>query len=443
MTMKKCDFCNKEFQAKRSDARFCSTTCKARAWDQKKEIPKTPSVQSNLRGVIGSAQHQSDTIQQPEMVALEEFNPQLRIYFQEISALNRQKMDIEASLKILQNSKLSVGVNYDGLTEMAAIGGGALLASTTWNNTAGIMLGGVAGELIYNLFKPTPEQKAIKIEQDLILISVQEYELNVRLTSIQDQITVLTRKFKATPQKLTRMVEKPVITVDPGTNNSVELPVFNRPQDVQTSVGDSNNNDAPSTISGKIKTSIEVHAMEFKALGFKGEWNDFLGSPSITFSAVIHGLPGQGKSTFSLLFALYLAENFGKVIYITAEEGFSKTMQDKLKLNKASHPDLHIADLKSMDEIKTEVNTNKYNFIFIDSLNVLHIDIEDLHELHKLYQGAAMITVSQSTKDGKIRGSQEIVHDCDIAIEVANGIARTTKNRFQATPRELTIFKRP
>ncbi|MFZ4521083.1 MAG: hypothetical protein ACOYNC_05230 [Bacteroidales bacterium] len=352
-------------------------------------------------------------------------------------------MDIEASLKILQNSKLSVGVNYDGLTEMAAIGGGALLASTTWNNTAGIMLGGVAGELIYNLFKPTPEQKAIKIEQDLILISVQEYELNVRLTSIQDQITVLTRKFKATPQKLTRMVEKPVITVDPGTNNSVELPVFNRPQDVQTSVGDSNNNDAPSTISGKIKTSIEVHAMEFKALGFKGEWNDFLGSPSITFSAVIHGLPGQGKSTFSLLFALYLAENFGKVIYITAEEGFSKTMQDKLKLNKASHPDLHIADLKSMDEIKTEVNTNKYNFIFIDSLNVLHIDIEDLHELHKLYQGAAMITVSQSTKDGKIRGSQEIVHDCDIAIEVANGIARTTKNRFQATPRELTIFKRP
>ena len=36
-------------------------------------------------------------------------------------------------------------------------------------------------------------------------------------------------------------------------------------------------------------------------------------------------------------------------IYITAEEGFSKTMQDKLKLNHAFHPDLFIADLRSLE----------------------------------------------------------------------------------------------
>jgi predicted ATP-dependent serine protease len=118
-------------------------------------------------------------------------------------------------------------------------------------------------------------------------------------------------------------------------------------------------------------------------------------------------------------------------------------MQDKLNLNKASHPDFHIADLHSLAEINAEVNTDTYNFIFIDSLNVLHIDTEAMRELRKRYQGAAMITVSQSTKDGKIRGSQEIVHDCDVAIDVTNGIARTTKNRFQTTPRELAIFKRP
>ena len=67
-----------------------------------------------------------------------------------------------------------------------------------------------------------------------------------------------------------------------------------------------------------------------------------------------------------------------------------------------------------------KVNDNTYNFIFIDSLNKAHIDTEALRELRQRYQGSAFITVSQSTKDGKMRGSLEIVHDCDVAIEIKN-----------------------
>jgi len=80
-------------------------------------------------------------------------------------------------------------------------------------------------------------------------------------------------------------------------------------------------------------------------------------------------------------------------------------MQDKLKLNKAFHPDLHIADLRSLEEIMVKVKNNSYNFIFIDSLNKLHIETENMRELRQRYQSSAFITVSQSTKDGKIYGS--------------------------------------
>jgi hypothetical protein len=102
-------------------------------------------------------------------------------------------------------------------------------------------------------------------------------------------------------------------------------------------------------------------------------------------------------------------------------------MQVNLNLNKAFHQDLHISDLWAMEEIIAEVKTNTYDFIFIDSLNILHIDTEGVRELRKRFQGAALITISQSTKDGNLCGSQEILHDSDIAIAVNEGIARTPR----------------
>ena len=36
---------------------------------------------------------------------------------------------------------------------------------------------------------------------------------------------------------------------------------------------------------------------------------------------------------------------------------------------------------------------------------------------------SALITISQSTKDGKMRGSYEIIHDSDIAVAASGGIA--------------------
>jgi predicted ATP-dependent serine protease len=56
------------------------------------------------------------------------------------------------------------------------------------------------------------------------------------------------------------------------------------------------------------------------------------------------------------------------------------------------------------------------------------------------YKNSALITISQSTKDGKIRGSQELVHDCDISVMVENGIAKTNKNRFKERAMEFSVF---
>ncbi len=445
MTTKKCDYCENEFQAKRTDAKFCSTTCKARAWDQKKGTVEAAPIQSALRGVVSGDQSLNQPKEQTQMIPVEKLNPEHQNYQQKLHTLIKEQQELKLKLKALENKWQLAQQNNETLQAFTLMGGGALIADPTLKNPKRLLLGGVIGALTYELLvKPTPDQRAQMVQDELKKIAVQKTFLNVQLTTVGKQIAVLKQKIKDTPRTVTLMVEKPVLIKDFGMRSQGLLSVPISPTDVQSPSPATTTMEmtAKAVCSEKIKTSMEVRDMKFKALGFQGQWQDFLGLPALDFAMVIHGLPGQGKSTFSLLFARYLAENFGKVIYITAEEGFSKTMQDKLTLSKAIHHDLHIADLRSMQDIITEVKTNAYNFIFIDSLNKLHIEIEGLRELRKRYLGAALITVSQSTKDGKLRGSLEIVHDCDIAIEVKEGIALTTKNRFQGTPREMAIFEK-
>ena len=79
----------------------------------------------------------------------------------------------------------------------------------------------------------------------------------------------------------------------------------------------------------KIISSTELEGMEFNTINFKGVWGDFFGQPSLEFHCIIHGMPGEGKSTFAIQFAHYLAENFGKVVYISGEEGINKTLKEE------------------------------------------------------------------------------------------------------------------
>jgi predicted ATP-dependent serine protease len=192
---------------------------------------------------------------------------------------------------------------------------------------------------------------------------------------------------------------------------------------------------------GRIISSKMFREMTYPALIFQNRWNDFFGEPSTIFHCVVHGKPGEGKSTFCIQFAYYLAKHHGNTIYISGEEGFSKTLQQKVNLTNAEHPRLFFTDLKSFDEIKENIK-DEFHFIFIDSLDTLRIDSQKLKELKTLHPASALITISQSTKDGKMRGSQEIIHDADIEVCIQKGIAITNKNRFKEKDMQFSVFQK-
>ena len=172
--------------------------------------------------------------------------------------------------------------------------------------------------------------------------------------------------------------------------------------------------------SGNALGSVEFLSADFNILPFSGKWRQLIGSPSEPFKIMIYGKAGSGKSSCSLQLAQYLATLGKKVLYVADEEKFSYTLQEKMKRYGIAHPNLSIID-------KMPTDTTGYNVIFIDSVNSIGYEPEDLRKLDK---GQSWVYVFQSTKEGNFRGSQEFEHDVDTSICVENMKAHAIKNRF-------------
>ena len=177
--------------------------------------------------------------------------------------------------------------------------------------------------------------------------------------------------------------------------------------------------------------------MEFDTLKLHHPYNSFLGDIGEPFTVMIYGTPGAGKSTFALQLVNYLANNFGRVLVLSTEEGITKSMQDKVKQHELISPNLIFAE---HTENIIKMNLIGYRFILIDSVNDARLSPENLKELRNKYPKTCFILIFQSTKAGEFKGNQSYLHDVDIQIKVDNGKATTEKNRYLEKGKELIIY---
>ena len=188
-----------------------------------------------------------------------------------------------------------------------------------------------------------------------------------------------------------------------------------------------------------IMNSADLMDYEYDSYDFDGKWEALIGKPQKNFHAMVFGKPKQGKSIFCVQFAKYLAENFGRVLYIASEEGFSATLQNKIRNFGMANENLDFANYRDYEQIKAALERKPYSFVVIDSVNFIKIEPEQVEELKAANPNTAFITIQQATKDGKFRGSQEFAHNCDSVIEVISGVAHQI-GRFQE-PSEMAIFE--
>lgn len=168
------------------------------------------------------------------------------------------------------------------------------------------------------------------------------------------------------------------------------------------------------------------------------KYGQFMGDPAVGFHAIVFGLPKGGKSIWSMQFADYLANNFGDVLYIASEEGFKGTIKQKITEWTTNRDKLKFGNFTGYDEIKD--NINGYDFVFIDSLDFAQISVEEMEELKALNPNTSFVTIKQVTKDGKFRGSQEFAHNCDVIVEIIDGVAHQ-KGRYNPEAQMLVFEK--
>lgn len=174
-----------------------------------------------------------------------------------------------------------------------------------------------------------------------------------------------------------------------------------------------------------VMTSGELMKLSYSTIGLSGKWKTLLGDPAKGFSMMVFGNPGQGKSTFALGLARDLA-SAGKVLFVSAEEHGSYTLQDKLSRVGGGVQNLHFAGKLG------EVPLSDYQYLFVDSVQVAGLSLEAFRAMKRDYPRLSIILIMQATKEGNFKGNQEWGHEVDTIVQVEEGKATTTKNRFAA-----------
>ena len=190
--------------------------------------------------------------------------------------------------------------------------------------------------------------------------------------------------------------------------------------------------DEQSRPTNQIMNSVDFAKMQFDSIGFKGKWLDFIGDPAQGFTAMVFGKPKMGKSYLCIDFAGYLSRNHGKVLYVAKEEKLDATLQKKLNDTNVKNPNLFVSDYLPGE-------LSEFDYVFIDSVNKMELQPNDLEALKTNFPNVSFIYVFQTTKEGNFRGSNHFQHDVDVVIEIPEKGRATQNGRFNQGG-EMQIF---
>ncbi|MBL7892217.1 MAG: hypothetical protein JNL63_06280, partial [Bacteroidia bacterium] len=410
MEAKKCQYCNEEIQGRRDDAKFCSNTCKARHWEEQKEKPpvkEEKSVASELRGVLSKddkpglpaiPDQQKPAIQTREVKKPNMLHWRTKMEYHRILKVQTQSLtEIHALEKKLKELNFNNGNGWLwGLSGAGALLGNKVAENKTGGALMGAIFGLAAGMFAKDITKDAREEEKRQQAEEIIkqiqskVNGLKETEKALQkakqTVDALPPFDIVQEKVPVLPKTFDELISPAPGTSPPAPPDQVSdhdpLKPFNRRQTDASDVSLTDIND-------KIISSRSLKDMDFKALNFQNKWQNLFGFPSINFHCVIHGMSGEGKSTFAIQLAKYLADNFGKVIYVSGEEGFSKTFTDKFLNNHADSQFLDVADLRTFDDILKEVKPESYNFIFIDSLDNMKIDADKMKKIRAAYKNSA------------------------------------------------------
>lgn len=190
------------------------------------------------------------------------------------------------------------------------------------------------------------------------------------------------------------------------------------------------------------KTGQEIKQIHFNFVGIKAPYKALFGNIAQGAQLIVYGKQGQGKSTFAQQFANYWANTHGSVAYLALEEGYSATLQDKIKRFKSDN--IRFFDEADSEKLQSDNPRiwGAYSLVIIDSTKCIKgFSFETIKQMKLKYPKSVFLYVMQVNKKGQALGAQSILHECDVEIEVIRNlkeedspsIASCNKSRFGKT----------
>ena len=144
---------------------------------------------------------------------------------------------------------------------------------------------------------------------------------------------------------------------------------------------------------------------------------------------VLAGPPGSGKSSLA---TRILDGTPGPVMLVSVEEAPGPSLGQRLARLGVRRADFGVIGWGDADQVAAVLRQRRCVAVAIDSVQVAHWHARELrHLLAVLPSLRLVVAVSQVNKRGEIAGTNELLHEADVALDVENLQARLVKSRFQ------------
>ena len=188
--------------------------------------------------------------------------------------------------------------------------------------------------------------------------------------------------------------------------------------------------------------AVQILSIRRDTITLSGEWGRCLGTIDRHGTALVWGSSGSGKSNGVMMLAKELSR-FGKVLYLSFEEGFSVSFQNTLRRQGMAECGLRFQALDHCT--KEELNTRLFRkgspeFVIIDAIQAWKMRVKDYEFLKNQFPNKLFILVSRAKgKNPWGDAAEEILFDVGIKIWVEGGVA-STRGRFYGSTGKAVIW---
>ena len=193
---------------------------------------------------------------------------------------------------------------------------------------------------------------------------------------------------------------------------------------------------------GRVVALATLKARDYPKVAWSERYQHYFGLPGYTFSMLIYGMPGSGKSTLVYNIANDLATRHGRVLINSAEEGFQDTASERgSKIDGALSKRLHIGERLDFEQFCQRLRDGRYRVGVIDSIQAMRFTIEHFHALKadRLLKRKAYILLSQATASGGIKGETDLLHEVDIKCKAFDGQLEV-RSRYLSAMKLVQLF---